>query len=102
MNDIDNIIINSALFDRDYIIKFLSANLNMDKNIFNNLKNNIPPLSESDNNFLNIISEKLDKIIFDETSIPQNEANIKGFRLKSIFTFFRHNDTNDEEYHYPF
>lgn len=109
MNDIDNIIINSALFDRDYIIKFLSANLNMDKKYINNLENNIPPLSDSDNNFLNIISEKLDKIIFDETSIPQNEANIKDFRLKSIFTFFRHNDTNfrrndtnnNNEYYYP-
>ena len=93
-------IINSALSNIDYIIDFLNINLGIDKNIFNDLKNKIPNLSDNDNNFLDKVSEKLDKIILDKISFTSNEINLKDFRLKSIFTFFNKTE-NNEEYYYP-
>ncbi len=91
-----DIIIKSTLSNIDYIINFL----NIDKNIFSDLKSKIPILSNYDNEFLNNVCEKLDKIILDKAYISLNETNIKDFRLKSIFTLFRNNNIN-EEYYYP-
>lgn len=93
-------IINSSLSNIDYIIDFLNINLGVDKNIFNDLKNKIPNLSDNDNNFLDKVSEKLDKIILDKISFTSNEINLKDFRLKSIFTFFNKTE-NNEKYYYP-
>lgn len=91
-----DIIIKSTLSNIDYIVNFL----NIDKNIFSDLKSKIPILSNYDNEFLNNVCEKLDKIILDKAYISLNETNIKDFRLKSIFTLFRNNNIN-EEYYYP-
>ena len=91
-----DIIIKSTLSNIDYIVNFL----NIDKNIFADLKSKIPILSNYDNEFLNNVCEKLDKIILDKAYISLNETNIKDFRLKSIFTLFRNNNIN-EEYYYP-
>ena len=95
-----DIIIKSILSNIDYISDFLNTNLNIDKNIFNDLKNNIPILNDSDNKFLNELSEKLDKIILDKACATANENNIKDFRLKSIFTLFG-KDKENGEYCYP-
>lgn len=95
-----DIIIKSILSNIDYVSNFLNINLNIDKNIFNDLKNKIPTLSDNDNKFLNEFSEKLDKIILDKASASINENNIKDFRLKSIFTFFG-KDKENMEYYYP-
>ena len=91
-----DIIIKSTLSNIDYIVNFL----NIDKNIFSDLKSKIPILSNYDNEFLNNVCKKLDKIILDKAYILLNETNIKDFRLKSIFTLFRNNNIN-EEYYYP-
>ncbi|WP_307971422.1 hypothetical protein [uncultured Brachyspira sp.] len=85
-----DIIIKSTLSNIDYIVNFL----NIDKNIFSDLKSKIPILSNYDNEFLNNVCEKLDKIILDKAYILLNETNIKDFRLKSIFTLFRNNNIN--------
>lgn len=95
-----DIVIKSILSNIDYVSNFLNINLNIDKNIFNDLKNKIPTLSDNDNKFLNEFSEKLDKIILDKASASINENNIKDFRLKSIFTFFG-KDKENMEYYYP-
>ena len=94
-----DIIIKSILSNIDYVSNFLNINLNIDKNIFNDLKNKIPTLSDNDNKFLNEFSEKLDKIILDKASASINENNIKDFRLKSIFTLFG-KDKENMEYYY--
>ena len=78
-----DIIIKSTLSNIDYIINFL----NIDKNIFSDLKSKIPILSNYDNEFLNNVCEKLDKIILDKAYISLNETNIKDFRLKSILHY---------------
>lgn len=95
-----DIIIKSILSNIDCISDFLNINMNIDKNVFNDLKNKISILSDSDNKFLEEFSKKLDKIIFDKASAQANENNIKDFRLKSIFTLFG-KDKENGEYYYP-